>query len=601
MISKKNFFTISVMMVVVFFLFMVTGGAKLALSNYEKNEYSPNNMTVEDTSADEENNSKGILWYLGDDGDILLHLKEYAYYNKNTVVEISHGGIQPEDEETHPSMLVIDGASLTEDDVDFLMDSEASLITMVFASVPSNEFLKEHTDVANLMGIRAIQSESTALLGMHLYEGFLLGGEKIYELGEDDPQYYQDLNLRVPWYILESATKVYMSGYLNKTYKDADISYTPPIIWRNNLPDSYVYVINSDFMEDISALGIYTAIMTSLDEITAYAVINSQNMVLYNYPTFANENEDKIKELYSRDTINYLETLVWPMVTSVSSANKLKPSFMISAKLDYSSSANPQEKALNYLMELVRECHGEAGLSLKAYSDISSLEKIAYDLNFFGKELEKYDFYSCYIGDLSYEEAKEALQEDTLEKIAVLLADPDKGNYLIETADNNVILAPTTSSQYYSFRKDFTLKSVETALGYSMAAQNMGTCVYPQTKEAHLQNFSEDYSGTMNTLYEAFSEFDATTVTEAGNRVKNYLNLDYEVSVSLEKDRVTITTNTYGDGQYFILKTPNMEIASISEGEYKELEDGVYLLSLKSSQTTIDLQEEKNSLLKYFR
>ena len=601
MISKKNFFTISVMMVVVFFLFMVTGGAKLVLSNYEQNEYSPNNMEVKNSSESVEEEMDKTLLYLGDDSNILHHLKEWSYYNKTSVIEISHGDTYEKDEEISPSMLVIDGASLTEEDVSFLLEAKLAEITMVFASVPSNEFLEEHTDVAGLMGIRAIQNESTTLVGMHLYEGFLLGGEKIYELGEKDPLYYQDLKLQIPWYILESSTKVYMSGYLNKAYKDADISYTPPVIWRNHLENAYVYVINSDFMEDVSALGIYTAVMSTQDEIVAYPVINSQNMVLYNYPTFANENADKIKELYSRNTINFLETLVWPTVNSVSSKNKMKPSFMISAKLDYDSGGAPEEKALHYLMELIRESHGEAGLSFQAYSDISLLDKISFDLDFFGKELKEYNFYSGYIGDLNRDEVLASLQESDLEKIAVLLADANEKNYLIETENNDVILSPTTSSQYYSFRKDFTLKSVETALGYSMAAQNMEICVYPKTKDAHLQNFTRDYSGTMNTLYEAFSDFDATTVTEAGNRVKNYLNLEYEVNVSMEKDRVTITTNTYGEGQYFILKVPNMEIASISMGDYKKLEEGVYLLSLTSSNTTIDLQKEDNSLLRYFR
>ena len=599
MISKKNFFTISVMMVVVFFLFMVTGGAKQALSNYEENEYVPTSWTVSDTSEADFSLSTGGVLYLGDSQKVLNRLKEWCYYNQRGLKKLDHGVGYDGTEETL-SMLVVDGASLTDKDEDVLLEASETGLTLVFATMPSCEYLQEHTNVAQLMGIRAIQKESTSLVGMHLYEGFLLGGEKVYELGDEDPLYYQDMNLRIPWYILESASKVYMSGYLNKVYKDADVSYTPPIIWRYNTKNGYVYAINNNFMEDLSALGIYTAVESTREEIAIYPVINAKSLVVTNYPTFTEENEEQISELYSRNTTNYLETLVWPTITAVSSYNKMKPGFFISAKLDYDSENGPSEKALHYFMELIRENHGEAGLSLDAYSDISAEEKLSIDLEFFKDTLEDYHFYSCYVGDSDLEEAL-TLLNTTGENISLVVSDYNKNQNLIWAQDNVIGVSETTSSQYYSFTKDFTLKSVETALGYSMASVDASSLVYPKTTASHLQNFTEDYSGTINSLYENFEDFEATSLTETGNRIRNYLNLDYDADVSMEKDRVTITTNTYGEEQFFILKIPDMEIRSISQGEYEELEDGVYLVTTTSSETVIKLKEKDQSLLKYFR
>ena len=590
MISKKNFFTISVMMVVVFFLFMVTGGAKQALSNYEENEYVPTSWTVSDTSEADFSISTGGVLYLGDSQKVLNRLKEWCYYNQRGLEELDHG-VGYDGTEENLSMLVVDGASLTDKDEDVLLEASETGLTLVFATMPSCEYLQEHTNVAQLMGIRAIQKESTSLVGMHLYEGFLLGGEKVYELGDEDPLYYQDMNLRIPWYILESASKVYMSGYLNKVYKDADVSYTPPIIWRYNTKNGYVYAINNNFMEDLSALGIYTAVESTREEIAIYPVINAKSLVVTNYPTFTEENEEQISELYSRNTTNYLETLVWPTITAVSSYNKMKPGFFISAKLDYDSENGPSEKALHYFMELIRESHGEAGLSLDAYSDISAEEKLSIDLDFFKDTLEDYRFYSCYVGDSDLEEAL-TLLNTTGENISLVVSDYNKNQNLIWAQDNVIGVSETTSSQYYSFTKDFTLKSVETALGYSMASVDASSLVYPKTMASHLQNFTEDYSGTINSLYENFEDFEATSLTETGNRIRNYLNLDYDADVSMEKDRVTITTNTYGEEQFFILKIPNMEIRSISQGEYEELEDGVYLVTTTSSETVIKLKEK---------
>ena len=599
MISKKNFFTISVMMVVVSFLFMVTGGAKQALSNYEENEYVPTSWTVSDTSEADFSLSTGGVLYLGDSQKVLNRLKEWCYYKQRGLEKLDHG-VGYDGTEENLSMLVVDGASLTDEDEDVLLKASETGLTLVFATMPSCEYLQEHTNVAQLMGIRAIQEESTSLVGMHLYEGFLLGGEKVYELGDEDPLYYQDMNLRIPWYILESASKVYMSGYLNKVYKDADASYTPPIIWRYNTKNGYVYAINNNFMEDLSALGIYTAVESTREEIAIYPVINAKSLVVTNYPTFTEENEEQISELYSRNTTNYLETLVWPTITAVSSYNKMKPGFFISAKLDYDSENGPSEKTLHYFMELIRESHGEAGLSLDAYSDISAEEKLSIDLDFFKDTLENYHFYSCYVGDSDLEEAL-ALLNTTGENISLVVSDYNKNQNLIWAQDNVIGVSETTSSQYYSFAKDFTLKSVETALGYSMASVDASSLVYPKTTESHLQNFTEDYYGTINSLYKNFEDFEATSLTETGNRIRNYLNLDYDADVSMEKDRVTITTNTYGEEQFFILKIPNMEIRSMSQGEYEELEDGVYLVTTTSSETVIKIKEKDQSLLKYFR
>ncbi|MCR4675338.1 MAG: DUF2194 domain-containing protein [Lachnospiraceae bacterium] len=604
MISKKNFFTISVMMIMVFFLFMVTGGAKIALSNYGTNEYMPNQISVNNTSAKISGTtelSDGSVMYLGDNAKVLARLKEWCGYYKRGVQIVTHGETF-EVPSVSISMLVIDGPSLADEDIPFIQAAEKAGITLLFATTPDTSFLTEHTEIAQLMGIRTIQSDSTALIGMHLYEGFLLGGEVIYESSDENPSYYQDMNLRVPWFILESASKVYMSGYLNKAYKDTDMSYTPPIIWRYNTQNTYVYVVNNNFMEELSAIGIYTAVESTRDEVSVYPVINSQNMVLYNYPTVTNENTEKIMELYSRDTINFLETLVWPTITAVSSANKLTPSYMLSTKLDYGSENEPSEKALAYLMELIRENHGEAGLSLSSYSDADETEKLNYDLDFFNTELEDYNFYTCYIGDMSFADAMEVLKSCNEADVSMLVSDYSSQENLISAMNNVITVSPTTSSQYYTFTKDFTLKSVETALGYSLAGQNMDILVYPKTKDAQLQNFTEDYTGCIHTLYEDYDVFDATTLTEASNRIRTYLNLDYEASMSVEGDKIIITSNTQGSEQYFIVRlSNNLVVSSVSDGDFSKIEDGVYLISTSLSETVVNLKEKDNSWVNYFR
>ena len=597
MISRRNFLTILIMMVVIFFLFMFTGAAKIVFSNYKTNEYEPSSMMVADYNPEFINYRQGDVLFLGEDEDVLTYASEWSRYYKRHFYEIS--AEEPfSGDYSDVSFLVVDGKSLTEEDLDLLWDANRAGCMICFATIPSNDFLREHTDLAQMLGIRSIQRDATTLTGIHLYSGFLLGGEVVYKASDERAMEYQDLQLRVPWFVLESASKVYMSGVLNDAYEEADVTYIPPIVWRYNTGSGYVFAVNSDLMKNLSAIGIYTAMEGSTEEVYAYPIVNSQNLVFVNYPTFAEENSEEIEKLYSRKPMNYLQTLVWPMAAQVSSKNHLTPTFMLSSRLNYNDGAELKNSYYDEFFEIIRECHGEAGLDFVPYKNATSEEKVNADMEFF-HSFEDYHYYSAYIGDTDDETAV-SLSDSTGEEITTLIRDYNPSDGLITAKDNRIYLAPTTSSQYYSYRKDLTLKSIETALGYSMALQDMSICLYPNTVKEHLQNFAEYYAGCISTLYESFTKFDDTTVTQCGNRIREYLNLDYTTIVSANEKKMTINTNTYGIEKSFIIRLHDKRIKKMSEGDYTKLEDGVYLVTFDSMSVDITLEEKKNSIFDFF-
>ncbi len=584
------------MMVVIFFLFMFTGAAKIVFSNYSVNEYYPSTLMVSDSDADPSQYRVGNVLYLGDGEDIQKYAEEWCRYNKRHFTRLEHGSTY-EGDFADVSFLIVDGASLQEEDIDFLFQAGKSGCTVCFATIPSLELLHQNTDLAQFMGIHSIQRDETKLTGIHLYSGFLMGGEIVYKASDKRAEKYQDFNLRIPWFVLESASKVYMSGILNDAYEETDATYIPPIIWKYNTGDSSVYTINNDFMGTIAALGIYTALEGTKEEYYVYPIINSQNMVLVNYPTFAEENVEEIRELYSRDTLNFLESLVWPIASQVSFANHLTPSFMISSRLDYGEPCEFKNNYYDEFFEIIRECHGEAGLSAVAYQNASLEEKLSQDMDFL-HSFDDYHYYSAYIGDLDNEVAIEAL-EDTNENIRTCISDYSLEEDLISSKNDVVYLEPTVSSQYYSYRKDFNFKAIETALGYSMSLQDMSNCVYPNSKKDHLQNFSEDYAGCLDTIYKGFHKLKDTTVTECGNRVREYLNLEYTTNQSDNGDVITISTNSVGVDKYFVLRLPNKRIKRITGGEYEKLEDGMYLITFTSSSVDITIEENHSSFFDF--
>ena len=597
MISRRNFITIFIMMVVIFFLFMFTGAAKIVFSKYRTNEYIPTFVPVEDSDAEIEKLREGDVLYLGEDEEILTYVSEWCRYYRRNLCQISAD--EPfEGELSDVSFLIVDGASVTEDEIELITDANKKGCMVCFATVPSTDFLREHTDLAQLMGIRTIQRDTTKLVGIHLYSGFLLGGEVVYLPSDERAMKYQDMNLDVPWFVLESASKVYMSGVLNQAYEETDSTYVPPILWRYNTGTGYVFAVNSDYMKSLSALGIYTAMEGSVQDTYVYPVINSQNIVFVNYPSFAEENAEEIQELYSRKPMNFLQSLVLPIVAKVTSSNHLTPSFMISSKLDYGSSGEMKSDYYDTFFESIRECHGEVGLDFVPYKNATLEEKIKVDMDYF-RNFEEYHYYSAYIGNMDRKEAKDAAL-NVNEEIATLICDYSDEDGLISSKDNYIYLSPTTSSQYYTYGKDFTMRSVETALGYSMSLQDMSGCLYPKSKKDHMQVFAEYFAGCIDTLYKNFDKFQATSITECSNRVREFLVLDYEIKMSDDQKKMVIETNSYGMKQSFILRLKNQRIKKISEGTFTKLEDDVYLVSFDTSSTEITLEENKHSLLKFF-
>ncbi len=99
----------------------------------------------------------------------------------------------------------------------------------------------------------------------------------------------------------------------------------------------------------------------------------------------------------------------------------------------------------------------------------------------------------------------------------------------------------------------------------------------------------------MDTLYQGMGGFGATSLTEAGNRIRTYLNLEYKAEISPEKERITLTTNTVGQEQYFIVRTTDREVSGVTPGTCSKLEEGVYLITTEASSTEIELSEKKSS------
>lgn len=254
MISRRNYFSIVTLMFVLLFLFMGTNNLKDWWNDYTVNTYTetaekypskvnlpwniPTEKAEEDAAAEKEAEkiytSRGTVVLVGDsESSCGKAVEEWSAYSKRSLVEYTSLKSYKEaaDGTDMPELLVIDSACVEwnrEDEIAFLTQCVEQGTHLVFCTLPDVSVIKGSEQARALLGIREIAADETVASGLHLYGGFLLGGERVYlpESEEEDregeivfPGEVDAAGKPVfPWYLLDSGTKVYMKGIPEDKY-----------------------------------------------------------------------------------------------------------------------------------------------------------------------------------------------------------------------------------------------------------------------------------------------------------------------------------------------------------------------------------------------
>ena len=587
------------MMVMVFFLFIFSGAAKIALSNFKINEYDfdRSKLQIRNTSEVDEASLRGTVLFYGSSEKMLHMAQQWCSYRRYALSTMPAEDGETEEFSSY-SLVLIDGASLNEESLEDVYAFADAHIPLVFASVPSVKLLRENSKLSQLLGITNIQEASITLDGMTLYENFLMGGKVIYQVTESDiksdknAKKRQDLNLQIPWFILNSGSKVYMDGILPEGYEDLDAAYKPPVIWRYMTPNDTVFVVNNNFMESDIGLGMLTAMEGELSDFYVYPVVNAQSIVALNYPTFTEENTERLHEIYSRDSTAVLRDLVWPGIAAVSAHNQSYPSVCFTSKLDYSVSAHPNGELLQYYLQLLRELHGEAGISMVPWKGKSVEEKLAYDKQIYDAYAKEYTMLFAYAKDLDAEEAAKMLDTSGFDDVFTILCDYDATDSMIGAIDGKLVLQISNEGSSHTFSEDLRTKSFQTVLGYSVIGQDFAQIVYPENKNDQWEKVYDRFSRYTNTYWKNYDYYDELTLSETAQRCNRYFQLEYDLKI--QGERISIQSNASEEHPaYFVVQTGARTIQDMTGGTYELINDGRYLITLTDSKAVIDCSNKE--------
>lgn len=611
MISRRNYFAITIVMLVIVFMFQSTGVITEIWNDYEVNSYAKDRKELPGKSEvsspnDVKNDSirEGLREYLVYIGGEQLrgNVEIWASYTKQDMKSYtsleSYEDTEQKEQNRIPHMLVVDSSCVKWEEKEELECLEGCLeegSNVVFCNMPDASVIKKSRRIRRLFGIQHVKAERTTVDGVHLYDGFLLGGEGVYlTTDKKERKKRQDLDLTLPWYELEAGTEVYMKGIMED--EGIESEEYPVIIWKKNYRDACVIAVNGRYMEDFGGIGLLSAMTAQMDFYSLYPVVNAQNLIVADYPVLAQENEEQLMNVYSRNMQGVERDILWPGIMTVYRGNRMGLSCMMAPQLDYEDDLLPDEKMLHYYMKNLNKEDTEVGLSGLSVSDTPPAEKIREDCDFLQEKLPDYEFSSFYAGNLDEEETEAAVKDKEMSAVRTVVTKDRKDDEIVGYLSDHVTQQKVLSDGFsHTYRDDLRIRCVETMLGYTNILLDVTDAVYPKDEGDSWEKLAEDLGWNIQNYWKGFRGFQGTTVSESDERIRRFLTLDY----SQEREKMNIYLRQYQTEPgpvWFILRTHNETIDHMEGGSFTELEEEVFLLELEKAEAVITM---KSTALQY--
>lgn len=591
MVSRRNFFTITLIMLVLLVLFQAPEVLRERLYDYGSNAYANTTKTEWDRRSDvaiskkEAQKTGRYIVLIGDltDRAVGSAVRQWCACSKRYVEAYPRLLDCSFDNERMPDVVVIDSDCLRiKKDTPQLETLAKNGVHLIFCGLPDRQQLRQHTQLKKLMGIREIPPDDIRVEGIHLYAGLLLGGEKLYKQDDLWGKTGQDKEFGVPWCRLASGTKTYMAGISDVSAKKEEAA---ALIWRNSIGEARVFVVNGDYIYGNVGIGFLEGMMYEADSYALYPIINAQNLVVLNDPAPACGNEEEMMRLYSRTPQAVFQDLVWPGLFVTMEKSKKKMTCMLEPQQNHTDHAEPDSHRLVSHMKLLQERFVEAGISK------SVTGKYSYD--YINKALADYEFLSVYQGaGAGNRQTEQMPYGGTLSNVRTILTDYDHADSLVGYFNQNITKQLITHDGWneHTFYDDLRLNSMETALGYSCIAVDLNRILYPQSQDDTWEKLYDVFSGNVNTYWKDYESFAATTLAESDLRIRRFLAL--RDTHERDGDVIHLELENFDSEAFFLLRLHGETVKDVQGAQYERLVQGDWLVQATQDHVTITVGEE---------
>lgn len=601
MVSKRKFFSVAIMMFVLFFLFQFSMVLRDSKNTYdinssltEKKADGENQWTPSDSNSTTVIGADSSVVFVGnEDGDMGTAVSRWCTYAKRKLISCKSVSTYKSDDKNLPEMMILESEKYADgDNLTTLETLEKKGVIIVFGCLENAKNIQNNKALMKFLGIQKVVAEETHLAGVKLFEGLLLGGEVTYNTSKDkEEKKRQDLELDVPWYQVGSGTKTYMVGLLDeKTGKNVENEDLPTIIWRNGIDYGSVFAVVGDYMKDSTALGLLDGMRAEALQYTIYPIVNAQNLSMVNFPVFADENNTEMLKLYSQSVTGIARDIMWPALISVVEKSDMKMTCFIQPQADYTDDIEPKSGNLEFYLKQMKEQSAEAGISLEYQKLDKAEDKVTKDTEFFETEKINYRFGAAFAKEKDLKGILKDTDSGLLGDVGTLVCDYTENQPVVSYYSDSVTLQTVTSDgMNYAYSDDIRMRSIQTALGYTNVMLDMYDIFWPQEKTDRWEVMQKRFSSNLLTYWKNFRDFDSTTLSESNARIRTFLNLAYSQS----REDNTITLQTSEAGSWFILRTHGEEIDEIDGGSQTEIEEDAYLICAEDTTVKIRLKEQE--------
>lgn len=588
------------MMVVLFFLFQFSMVMRDGENAYDENIHltaktadgsSAWKQEETDLASLTEQGEQYVLFLGEKDSQMETAVSRWCTYTKRNLLCLSSIAEYQVEPGEHPEVLILESESYASgENLDQIKELQSLGTIVIFGSLENAERIAADQELEQFLGITEVSAEKTEITGVKLFEGLLLGGETTYEVDEkEETKERQDFNLNVPWYRVGSGTKTYMVGMMEDAGMEKEIENEdlPTLIWRNGIDGGSVFAVCGNFLKDSTAIGILDGMMAEANPYTIYPIVNAQNLTMLNFPGFADENEEVLEKRYSRSVTGICRDIIWPSLISISEQSNRKLSCFIQPQADYTDGKEPDSENLRFYLKQLKEQGAEAGISLQYKQADSLTEKLNADEKFFEAAGSNYRYGAAYVQTSRLSDALGVVDHALLKDVNTLMCEYTEKYPVVSYCDDSTTLQEATSDgMSYTYRDDFRMRSVQSALGYTNVFLNLQEIFWPKEGAEGWETMQERFASNLLTYWKDFSEFTSTTLSESNERVRTFLNLDY----SQERKGQEIVLKTTEKDSWFILRTHGEEVDKIKGGESTELEENAYLIQATDTTVKIELK-----------
>ena len=603
MVSKRNFFSIGIMMAVLLFLFqfsmvMRDGENVYDINTYMQARYADSDQAWKAEKVDLKTltaDGEEYIVYIGEkSSEMNTAVSRWCTYTKRNLLEYNTVAEFPESTEILPKMIVLESedAALAQGAMKQLKALEEKGVVVVFGSLEDPDKIKADSNLMEFLGIKRIVTDEVKMTGVRLFAGLLLGGENVYQAQtKKEREERQDLDLNVPWYQTGSGTKVYMTGLLKKEemekekIEDEDL---PALIWRNGIDGGSVFAVIGDYMKDSTATGLLDGMLAEASEYTIYPVINAQNLSLVNFPGFADENDEALKQLYSRSVTGITRDIMWPSLIAIAERSHMKMTCFLNVQSDYLDDIEPKAGQLVFYLKQMKEQDAEAGISFEYERGSSMKDKAERDSDYLSSENGNYLYGAGYASEKKIDAVLELEDIKATQNIGTIVCEYNEKRPVVSYGNDAVtVQMATNDGMDYTYSDDLRMRSIQSSLGYTNIMLDMKRIFWPQSEKDGWQLMQEKFSSNLLTYWKNFSAFTSTTLSESNTRTRTFLKTTY----SHERTGNEITLDTSEENSWFILRLHDEEIDRIHGGNYTKIEEGAYLIEAEQTRVTIGLKK----------